>query len=1320
MSTLVLSKVGSVVGGALLGPLGAMIGGTLGALGGAVIDNMLLAGGRDTHTTGPRLDSLQVTSSTEGSAINRAYGRVRIGGQVIWATTLEEVASTSKQGGKGGGATAKTTNYTYYANFAIGICEGPGVYLNRIFADGTEIDMSKIDFRFYDGSETQEPDSLIESIEGEGLAPAYRGLCYIVFDRLELTDYGNRIPQFTFEIFRPSPNRQLETAIMGVNLIPGSTEFGYEPDVMLKQTLSSSGAVTSEDYENVHQKQGASDLSVSLDQLASALPNVKSVCLVVAWFFDDLRCGACSIRPKVETASKPTSPYNWQVAGLTRDTALLITQLSDDNGNAYPVYGGTPSDRSVIHAIGELKNRGYEVMLYPFIMGDIPKGNGLADPWGGEEQSAFPWRGRITCYPAPGMADSPDQTSAAADQVWAFLGSASVADFSISDETITYAGAEDWGYRRFVLHLATLASAAGGVASICIGSEMVGLTTVRDSATSYPFVTGLKTLAADVRTILGAAVKIGYAADWSEYHSHRPGDGSGDVIFNMDPLWSDANIDFIGIDNYFPLSDWRRGREHLDYDQERGFVTPYSLDYLQANIEGGEYYDFYYADNAARVAQTRTAISDGAHGEDWIFRQKDLKGWWSNSHHNRPGGVRDSEATGWTPQSKPIWFTELGCPALDLGSNQPNVFFDPKSSESALPYFSSGARDDVQQHCHLKATIDYWADAANNPASSLYDGAMIDMDRVHVWSWDARPFPSWPLDGATWADADNWAFGHWLSSRVGMVYMPDLMRHISDEYGFATYDFDAAYGACDGYVIDSTMSLRSAWQPLELAFGFDLIETGGIIKAVSRKAIPLCAAVDKSSLQDGNGDKVGELVTLTRAQESELARAVRITYLNANKAYNSGTVSAWANFTGATSVSESQLAIVMDEDRASAVADYLLQDVWAARETGKFALMPSLLALEPGDVIEVATDNGAREMRLTDVKDGEGRSCEASGFIDAALSVSGATLSIRAASTTGSLTRILARFMDLPLLQPDHDPNAGYVALAAKRWPGAGLVLRSATESNWQTNIEISNSAIIGETLTALDKGPLYVLDRGNSLDIEIFSGSLLSVTEDELLAGANAFAIETSAGTWEIIQAQTVELIGTNRYRLSTLLRGQLGTESAMLDTVAAGAAIVYLAQGIAQADMTLSDVGKDYYWRYGPEGETVGSDRFTTEQHAFTGRALKPYAPVHARWSIDDADNHTITWIRRTRLDGDSWDLYQVPLGEEQEAYEVDIISGGAVVRTITTSAPQASYSAAERLADLGSATAGYDVAIYQISQTLGRGDALEAEWKKNSSGS
>ncbi|WP_319528992.1 glycoside hydrolase TIM-barrel-like domain-containing protein [uncultured Cohaesibacter sp.] len=522
MASLVLTLGASALAPSLgLGAFGNALLGTAAAIGGAYIDSLLFSGGKDTTYEGTSLDSLKVTSSTEGNAINRAYGRARLGGEIIWATDLEEVVQTETQssGGKGGGAKTTTKTYVYYANFAVGICEGPGVYLNRIWADGNELDMSEFDFRFYTGTETQDPDSLIESIEGSGKAPAYRGLSYIVFERLELTDFGNRVPQLTFEIIRPSPARELEKAIRGVNLIPGSTEFGYEPDVMRKQATSTSGTVTSETYENMHQKQGVSDWQVSLDQMTNALPNIKSVCLVVSWFFDDLRCGQCQIKPKVEIRGKTTSPYSWAVAGLTRDTADLITQLTNEDGSEYAAYGGAPSDKSVINAIKDLKARGYEVMLYPFIMGDIPADNGLADPYGGDDQSVFPWRGRITCHPAAGQVDTVDQTSTAGDQVEAFLGTADASDFSVSGETVTYSGPNEWRYRRFILHMASLAEAAGGVTSFCIGSELVGLTTVRNTSTSYPFVDGLKDLAGEVRSIAGASTKIGYAADWSEYHS---------------------------------------------------------------------------------------------------------------------------------------------------------------------------------------------------------------------------------------------------------------------------------------------------------------------------------------------------------------------------------------------------------------------------------------------------------------------------------------------------------------------------------------------------------------------------------------------------------------------------------------------------------------------------------------------------------------------------------------------------------------------------------------------------------------------------------
>src|SRR5690606_26138204 len=121
---------------------------------------------------------------------------------------------------------------------------------------------------------------------------------------------------------------------------------------------------------------------------------------------------------------------------------------------------------------------------------------------------------------------------------------------------------------------------------------------------------------------------------------HQPDDESGDVIFHLDPLWADPAIACVGIDWYPPLSDWRDGDGHAD--ALAGYRGPEDPTYLAANVAGGEGFDWYYANDADRAAQMRTAITDGAHGEDWIFRPKDLIGWWSHTHYDRPGGVRAS------------------------------------------------------------------------------------------------------------------------------------------------------------------------------------------------------------------------------------------------------------------------------------------------------------------------------------------------------------------------------------------------------------------------------------------------------------------------------------------------------------------------------------------------------------------------------------------------------------------------------------------------------------------------------------------------------
>ena len=85
MATLVLQSAGSALGAGLGGPIGALLGQTAGAMAGAVVDRALFGSGPVSLREGPRLTTLAGLTSTEGAAIPRVYGRVRLGGQIIWS-----------------------------------------------------------------------------------------------------------------------------------------------------------------------------------------------------------------------------------------------------------------------------------------------------------------------------------------------------------------------------------------------------------------------------------------------------------------------------------------------------------------------------------------------------------------------------------------------------------------------------------------------------------------------------------------------------------------------------------------------------------------------------------------------------------------------------------------------------------------------------------------------------------------------------------------------------------------------------------------------------------------------------------------------------------------------------------------------------------------------------------------------------------------------------------------------------------------------------------------------------------------------------------
>ena len=1288
MATVVLQYAGAALG-SVFGPIGGIIGRAVGGVIGSVIDQELF--GASSHHEGPRIGSLRVMSSEEGSPIPVVYGRMRLAGQVIWASNLIETAATTTQSasGKGGAGSGgnSSTDYSYFANFAVGLCEGEISGIGRCWADGKEIDIQTFSPRLYLGTETQSVDSLIVAIEGPSNAPAYRGLAYIVFERLPLASFGNRLPQFSFEVIRKGNGAA--DALKAVSIIPGSTEFGYDT---LPVTRTVSTGVTAS--ENAHVSAQSSDWSVSMDQLQANCRNMGAASLVVAWFGDDLRCGSCQIKPGVDSAAKVTSPYDWQVSGVARSGARLVSQV-----NGQSAFGGTPSDASVIRAIQDLKTRGLKVMFYPFILMDVAAGNALPDPYGAAAQVTYPWRGRMTASIAPTRSGTPDKTAAAATQIASFVGTATPAQFTTSGNTVNYSGPAEWSFRRMILHYAKLCAAAGGVDGFLLGSEMVGLSTLRSSANTYPFVIALQTLAAEVKAILPAA-KISYGADWSEYFGHQPGDGSGDVYFHLDPLWASTSIDFIGVDNYLPISDWRDGTAHLDY--VAGTRSIYDQNYLMSRIAGGENYDWYYANTADRDGQIRTPITDGAYGKPWVYRSKDFKNWWSNQHFNRPAGVQAGTPTAWVPQSKPIWFTEAGCPAIDKGTNAPNAFYDAKSAESSIPVYSGGQQDAQMQNAYLRAFQNYWGAAgAGNPISTVYAGPMVEPSRIFFWAWDARPFPAFPTRTDVWSDGGNYAKGHWLNGRLGAVAIGDLIASIAARFGFVDVDVANVEGLVDGFVLDRPMSARDALEKLLQSFAIDAVESDGKLKFRARRNLEQIVVAEIDLVEVGPDQPI---FNRTRAQETEMAAAVRLTYAESGLDYRSATVSRAKLNSGSAREITVNVPAAIGQAQAQARVDVALEEAWAARETAQFILSPRFEAVEAGDVLRVG--NGL--WRVKSVASGVARKIEAAGHDPAVYEAPPANERLTATAAPSIYGKPDAQIFDLAMVSSSGSA-APWVAAQETPWPGTLALFKKTGASSFNFNRVLSQQATMGSTQTIWPAGNPHRIDYTKSLDVQLRFGALTSVTMDQLLGGANSAAIGDAATGFEIVQFLKAALIAPNTFRISGFLRGQAGSEAEMLPLRPIGQNFILLNGAVVQPEMSLNEAGLEATWRLGPAQFDYGNPAYLELTYAGQLKSLRPLRPAQIKIAAG-AGGFNISWIRRTRIDGDLWELAEVPLGEATEQYRLEIYAGSTLKRSLILSGPNYFYSSADFTTDFGGSPAAVKLRIVQMSATTGAGDILE----------
>lgn len=286
-----------------------------------------------------------------------------------------------------------------------------------------------------------------------------------------------------------------------------------------------------------------------------------------------------------------------------------------------------------------------------------------------------------------------------------------------------------------------------------------------------------------------------------------------------------------------------------------------------------------------------------------------------------------------------------------------------------------------------------------------------------------------------------------------------------------------------------------------------------------------------------------------------------------------------------------------------------------------------------------------------------------------------------------------------------------YVAAFADPWPGALAIWKSSGDTSFAYDGMIPAAARMGVTAEPFGPGPVGRFDRANALVIDMHYGALGSLDNVAALSGNPAIAVQGADGRWEIVNYTQAELVAGRRYRLTGLVRGLGGEDHLAGRSLPAGAPVVVLDDAVVALTKEQEDVHVLRSYRIAPLRRDHADDSAVEFSVTAPLAALRPYAPVHARARRSVAGIE-IAFVRRSRVNSDSWEVAAVPVGEAVEAYEIEVLSAGATVRLLKAATPLALYASADELTDFGTQQDRIEIRIFQISEVAGRGYPLTVE--------
>lgn len=555
----------------------------------------------------------------------------------------------------------------------------------------------------------------------------------------------------------------------------------------------------------------------------------------------------------------------------------------------------------------------------------------------------------------------------------------------------------------------------------------------------------------------------------------------------------------------------------------------------------------------------------------------------------------------------------------------------------------------------------------------------------------------------------------------GTAPLDEVVDNLCLRVGLTATDTSAlALDGVRGFIVARPMSARNAIEPLQMAFGFDGVESDAVMRFVKRggASVVTIPQDDLAAREGGLDAEPPDEFIRTRALETELPATIHLRYINQTTDYNIAAETARRLTTGAKNTFETELPIVLTSQEANRVADTLMRLSWLERVRISFSVGPKYSFLDPTDVVTLY--DGTRIRLVSTSQDTNGIiTCEGVSDDDAALIsyATGSVDEVAGAITLGSEGVTVPAIIDGPLLLDRH-VDVGWILGACGEyagWGGGAMYQSKDGGVTFAGVAALSTAARIGTvvsgSLPALPVGESNVWDHAGSITVKLAQPDLTISTPSSLEAfyqQENAFLISDNWEDCELAQGYTVTANADGTYTMTDLLRGRKGTEQ-FAGPWGVGAKVIFAdVTRLVNVAESLTELGFDQQWKAVTTGGNIIDEISRTR--TFDAVAAKPLSPVEIGGARNANGDIVIEWVRRARFDADWRSGGGAALDETIESYEVEIWDDGYsdLKRTLSVdNASTVTYTDAMNASDFGSPSAGYiAVRVYQISDRVGRG--------------